>query len=122
MSYEAGVLGLIKAYGFKAVCGAIGVSMLYLALPPLNKDGTFNRKEFICRMAAAIIFSTWLGDWFVSVVDGVLPMVKAHEFPGVFYAFIGAPAWFITRGIAVWMHNRQDKDIGEVIKDAKDIV
>jgi len=122
MSYEAGGIALLKMYGFKAICGAVGVSMLYLALPPLNKDGSFNRKEFMFRMAAAIVFSTWLGDWFVSVVDGVLPMVKAHEFPGVFYAAIGAPAWFITRGIAVWMHNREGKDIGEVIKDVKDTV
>lgn len=121
MSYEAGILAAVKAYGFKAICGAIGVSMLYLALPPLNKDGTFNRKEFIFRLTAAIVFSTLLGEWFVSVVDGLIPAVKAHEFPGVFYAFIGAPGWFLTRAVAVWMQNRKDKDIGEVVKDAKEV-
>ena len=66
--------------------------------------------------------STLCGEWFVSVVDGLVPWMKAHDFPGVFYAAVGAPAWWLSRAVAVWMHNRDGKDIGEVVKDVKDIV
>lgn len=122
MSYEAGGLALIKAYGFKALCGAILVALLYLALPPLNPDGTFNRKEFFYRLGSAILSSCFLGDHLVAVVQGIAPWIMAHDFPGIFYALAGAPAWWITRLIAKWMQTREDTDLAQVIKDAKDLV
>ena len=121
MSYEAGGLALIKAYGFKALCGAILVALLYLALPPLNPDGSFNRREFFYRLGTAIMASTMLGDHVVAIVDGLAPWLHAHEFPGIFYALAGAPAWWLTRLIAKWMHTRQDKDLAQVIHDVKDL-
>lgn len=95
--------------------------MLYLAFPPKNPDGTFNRHEFVWRLAFAIAMSTLCGDWFVSVVDGLVPWIKANEFPGVFYAAVGAPAWWTSRAVAVWMHRRDEKDIGEIVKDVKEL-
>ena len=38
-----------------------GAAMLYIVLPPLNSDGTFNKGEFVARLACAGVFSCLLG-------------------------------------------------------------
>ena len=57
MSAESfgGFATLVKLYGFKAALGMVGAAMLYIVLPPLNADGTFNKGEFVARLACAAL-------------------------------------------------------------------
>lgn len=41
---------------------------------------------------------------------------------GGLYLLCGLPAWIIIRAIFAWTETRKTKDIGELVKDAKEIV
>lgn len=110
----------VKAYGFKAAIGMVGAALLYVVLPPENKDGTFNKKEFVSRLSAAGVFSHMFGDWAVDILSNV-SWLYATNHKAAIYLIVGAPAWWISRAVALWFQNRRAKDVGELIRDAKDV-
>jgi hypothetical protein len=118
---EAAGVAFFKAYGLKVGLGMIGAALLYLVLPPITKDGTFDRKEFVMRLACAGLFSTMFGDWAVDVL-GNWPALHAGGHRGAVYLLVGAPGWWISRAVALWFQGRRDKDIGEMVKDVKDTI
>jgi hypothetical protein len=118
---EAG-FAFFKLYGLKVGLGMIGAALLYVVLPPVKKDGTFDRHEFVLRLACAGVFSTVFGDLAVDTLMHYLPGIPFASHKGAIYLLIGAPGWWISRAAALWFQKRQDKDIGEIVREAKDIV
>lgn len=109
----------VKAIGVKASLGMAGAAVLYLLMPPERPDGTFNRHEFVARVAVAGMCSLLLGDWVVDVLNGLLPWIKASAHPHPFWVASGAPGWWVSRAVALWLYKRKDKDIGEMVDDVK---
>jgi hypothetical protein len=107
------------AVGAKVGLGMAGAAILYLVMPPERLDGTFSKREFAARLAVAGFFSVLLGDWTVAVVDGLVPALKAAAHPAPFWLASGAPGWWVSRAVALWFYKRSDKDLGEMVQDAK---
>lgn len=118
---QAAVLCLtfLKATGIKAFVGAVGACALFLAFPPKNKDGTFNEKEFFYRLVTAAFFSTMFGDWFADVLHAEFPRLMIADHKAVAYLIIGAPAWWVTRLVAVTLQKREGKDLTELWAEYK---
>lgn len=115
-STTGGIAVLLKTLGVPAVFGMIGAAVLYLALPPLNPDGTWNKKEMVLRLVTAGIFSDQLGPLVVDILVTTHPWAHADRHTGVIYMAVGAPGWWVSRSVALFFHNRRGKDILEVIK------
>lgn len=115
----SGAIGLAaaKLAGAKVALGMAGAALLYLFMPPERPDGSFNRREFAARMAVAGFFSLLLGDWFVDVVNGLVPALKAPAHPAPFWLACGAPGWWVSRAAALWLYKRRDKDVGEIVRE-----
>lgn len=109
----------VKAYLLKPIIGMIGAALLYTALPPVKADGSFDRTEFVIRLAAAGIFSHIFGDWAVDILSD-LTWLHAADHKAAVYLVVGAPGWWVTRAVALWLRRRENKDIGEVIKEVKE--
>lgn len=116
---EAAGIAFFKLYGLKVGLGMIGAALLYFVLPPVEKDGSFNRKEFVARLAVAGLFSSVFGDWAVHILMEFLPRLGANQHEGAVYLMVGAPGWWISRAIALWFQNRKGSDIGELVKEIK---
>ena len=108
-----------KMIGLKALLSMIGAAILYMVMPPERLDGSFSRSEFAARLGVAVFFSILLGDWVVSVVEGLAPWLKAAQHPEPFWVASGAPGWWVSRAAALWLYNRRSKDIGELVNDAR---
>ena len=115
----AGASAAIKAIGLKASLGMAGAAVLYLLMPPERPDGTFSRNEFAGRLTVAGLCSILLGDWAVDVVNGLAPWLFAAKHPAPFWLACGAPGWWVSRAIALWIYRRRGEDIGQMIKDAR---
>ncbi|MDC8757513.1 hypothetical protein [Janthinobacterium fluminis] len=122
MSAESfgGFATLVKLYGFKAALGMIGAAMLYIVLPPLNTDGTFNKGEFVARLACAGVFSCLLGGTAYQLLCAQLPTIGAMVNASAIDLIVGAPGWWISRAVALWFQRRNDKDIAEMARDVKE--
>jgi hypothetical protein len=118
---ETGAAGfaLLKTYGLKAVLGMVGAAMLYFILPPLNKDGSFNKHEFVCRLAVAGICSVMFGDWAVDILNHFAPWLKASDHRSAVDLMIGAPGWWASRAVAIYAHKRRDKDILQLVQEVR---
>lgn len=116
----SGVAALVKLYGLKAALGMMGTALLYMVLPPRNANGSFNEVEFACRLACAGVFSCVFGDPVFALLTQHWPTVASALGPKPVDLMVGAPAWWITRAIALWFQRRADKDIAELTKDLKD--
>jgi hypothetical protein len=110
---------LAKTVGGKALMGMIGAALLYAVMPPLNKDGTFNRTEFALRLACAGTFSVVFGDWAVQLFAEFAPRLHAENHTGAVWLLTGAPGWWVSRAAALWMYRRRDKDAGQIIDEIK---
>lgn len=119
MPTESGAFLAVKTLGAKAVMGMIGATLLYAVMPPLNSDGTFNRSEFIVRLACAGVCSMVFGQWGVDLFTEFFPRLGAEKHPAAVFLLTGAPAWWVSRWAAVWLHKRKDKDLGEVYDEVK---
>lgn len=122
MAIETGTAGAglaLKAMGVKASLGMAGAAVLYLLMPPERPDGSFNRREFAARLIVAGFCSSLLGDWAVDVVNGLAPWLMAAKHPAPFWLAAGAPGWWVSRAIALWLYNRKGKDIAEIADDIK---
>jgi len=117
-----GIAALLKFYGLKAVLGMMGAALLYLVLPPRNADGSFSEYEFAARLACAGVFSCMFGDAaYALMLQWDYPKLIAVALgPKAVDLLVGAPAWWITRAVALWFQRRSDKDIAELARDAKD--
>ena len=113
------VLAFLKVTGLKAVIGAVGACLLYLALPPVNKDGTFNQREFAYRLSSAGVFSALFGDWAVSLIHSQFPLLRVLEHPAAIYLLVGAPAWWVTRLVATTLRRREGRDIPTIWDEFK---
>lgn len=122
---SAGSFALLKALGFKTTCGMVGAAMLFVVLPPLDKNGRFDRKEFVGRLAVAGLFSTFFGDMVIEALSGITHLqgwIDFHAHASAIYLMTGAPGWWISRAVALWFQRRNGKDIAELAKDVKDSV
>jgi len=117
-SGSALIAAIIK-YGFAAVLGMIGAALLYMVLPPLTPDGKFDRREFALRLFAAGVVSTLFGDWVISLLMDYTPRLQAQNHAGAAYMMVGAPGWWISRAIALWLQNRRGKDIQQIVHDVR---
>lgn len=111
---------LVKMYGFKAAIGMVGAAMLYIVLPPLNADGSFNKREFVARLACAGVFSCLLGSTVYQMLCAQLPTIGAMVNASAVDLCVGAPAWWVSRAVALWFQRRTNKDIAELARDAKE--
>jgi hypothetical protein len=99
--------------------GMIGAAMLYAAMPPVNADGTFNKREFVVRLACAGVFSAVFGQWAVDMLMQHAASLQADKHSAAVYLLTGAPGWWLSRGAALWLHRRRDKDLGQVYDELK---
>lgn len=113
------VLTFFKVTGLKAVIGAIGACLLFLALPPVDKDGSFNQREFAYRLSSAGVFSTLFGDWAVNMIHYQFPALQVNEHPAAIYLLVGAPAWWVTRLVATALKRREGRDIKTLWREIK---
>lgn len=109
----------VKTLGGKAVMGMIGAAMLYAALPPLNKDGTFNRREFVLRLGCAGVISAVFGEWGVDMLMHHLPTLQADKHTAAVYLLTGAPGWWFSRAAALWLHRRRNRDAGQIVDELR---
>lgn len=105
--------------GTTAWFGMLGAAILYMVMPPVDKDGKFNRKEFVTRLAVAGLFSIFFGDMLASVLQHFVPWLEPLKNKSAVDLLAGAPGWWVSRAAALWLHNRQDKDLGEIIQEVK---
>lgn len=112
----------IADQGTSAIFGMIGAAILYLVMPPVDSNGKFNRKEFAIRLAVAGLFSIFFGDMLVATIQHFAPWLEPLNNKSAVDLLAGAPGWWLSRAAALWFHNRQDKDIAEIIKDVKEDV
>jgi hypothetical protein len=117
---EAAGFVFFKTYGFKVGMGMLGTAFLFCVLPPVDKDGRFNRKEFAARLAAAGVASAVFGDWIIAMLMAKWPWLQLHDHAAPIYLIVGAPAWWIGRAVALWLRRREGKDIGEIVSEVKE--
>jgi hypothetical protein len=123
-SGSAGI-AIFKLYGAKAVFGMIGAALLYVVLPPINTDGSFNKKEFVLRMAVAGVFSCMFGDMAADAINNaswLAPWIQPYKHKSAIDLMVGAPGWWISRAVALGLRKREGKDIVEVVKEVKEII
>jgi hypothetical protein len=108
-----------KTIGGKALMGMIGAVLLYMVMPPLNKDGTFNRTEFAVRLACAGVGSIVFGDWALQIIMEFAPRLHAENHSKAVDLLTGAPFWWFSRAVALHIYRRRDKDAGEIIEELK---
>lgn len=123
-SGSAGI-AIFKLYGAKAVFGMIGAALLYVVLPPTNKDGSYNRTEFVLRLAAAGVFSIVFGDMVADAINNtswLAPWIQPYKHKSAIDLMVGAPGWWVSRAVALAMRKREGKDIVELGKEMKEIL
>ena len=105
--------------GSSAFSGMLGAAILWVVMPPVNKKGKFSRLEFVLRLGVAAIFSMKFGGMVASALQNIVPWLDPLHNRSAIDLMTGAPAWWISRAIALWFHRRNDKDISEIIKEVK---
>lgn len=106
--------------GSSAVFGMIGAAILYFVMPPVDSKGRFNRKEFVIRLAVAGLFSIFFGGMLASTLQHFVPWLEPMNNRSAVDLLAGAPGWWVSRAVALWFHNRRDKDIAQIIKRPND--
>lgn len=117
---SAGGLALLKLYGIKAIIGMIGGAMLYIALPPLDAHGKFDKREFAARLACAGVFSCMFGATVYQMLLANFPVLGPAINASAVDLIVGAPGWWVSRAVALWFQKRSNKDIAELVRDVKD--
>lgn len=109
----------LTSQGLSAAFGMIGAAILYLVMPPIDRRGKFNRKEFVLRLAVAGLFSIFFGDMLASVLEHFIPWLEPLKNKSAVDLLAGAPGWWVSRAAALWLHQRQNKDLGEIVSEIK---
>ena len=124
---------LIKIFGVPLIAGSLAAAMGFMVLWPNSK------REAFARFATSIISSATLGPllvvWLRANNPGLFDAAKAVAVlygadNTIGFLFIaapimvvaGLPSWWIIGAFVRWFDNRKDKDIGQMIKDAKSTV
>lgn len=115
----AGLAALLKSLGLSATLGMVGAALLYIVLPPVNPDGTFNRKEFAARLAAAGVFSVVFGDMGADMLSHFVSFINPEKHKSAIDLLIGAPGWWVSRAVAIWLQKHRDSDIAQLVDTVK---
>lgn len=115
-SAAAGLSVAVKSIGASALLGMIGSALLYVALPPLNKDGSFNKREFVLRLAFAGVFSVLFGDLGGAALHSIFSFIDVDKHKSAIDLMVGAPGWWVSRAVALWFHRNRRIDIGDLVK------
>ncbi len=106
--------GIALAKLFPGSLGVAGGVLSFLFMPPKS------RKEFATRLICAGIGSHFYGN---SVLHFLVALfgayVEKEELRAGVYLMTGGLFFFVVGAIFFWIEKRKDKDIQELIKDAK---
>jgi hypothetical protein len=106
--------GIALAKLFPAALGIVGAVVSFMFMPPKN------RKEFAARLISAGIGSHLFGDSALRVAVQLFgAYVDREELRAGVYFMTGGVFFFLIGALFLWIGNRRDKDIQEIIKDAK---
>lgn len=127
----AGGAALIKWIGVPVIAASLASALTFVFLPPKT------HREFIYRLFVTFIGSFAIGPvlffWFISQFPGVLD-VAVRELSGVagmddgmvkmslsvpFLIAGGLPGWYLLGAMFRWLDKRKGKDLGELVRDAK---
>ena len=61
-----------------------------------------------------------LGGTVYQLLCAQLPTIGAMVNASAIDLIVGAPGWWVSRAVALWFQRRSDKDITELVKDAKE--
>lgn len=103
--------------GSAALFGMVGAAILYLVMPPVDKQGKFSRKEFAIRLAVSGLFSVFFGDMLASALAHFVSWLDPWHNKSAVDLLAGAPGWWISRAAALWLHQKQDKNIAEIVRE-----
>jgi len=124
---------IAKYFGLQLGAGAVAAALGFLVLWPKTA------REGFARLASSIIASIVFGPPLVAFVYSRYPDVFTSaralaeasgvkpEF-GLLYAgapllvIAGLPAWWVLGAVLRWFDKRRDKDIAEIVQDARDAV
>lgn len=120
LSGAAGV-ALFKLYGAKAVFGMVGAALLYVVLPPIDKNGHFDKREFVLRLAIAGVFSVMFGDMAADAINNswLGPWINPYKHKSAIDLMVGAPGWWVSRAVALAFRKRENTDLIDIIKEVK---
>lgn len=105
------------ATGFGIAAGLAAVVVMLMTPPRSKREWAVGLITTVIGSlcgGAAVVQYLGLHGWFQTYVGMVAAM-------GLAFA-CGLPAWAIVRWVFTWIIRRQDKDIGEVIGDARKVL
>lgn len=134
-AFESSAAGgaLIKIFGVPVLAGAAATAFVFLFMWPKTLHEAFVRMT--CTIATSGIFGpfavmvvhSWWPSLFdsakaVSILYGADPSLGVLFVAGPVMVVAGLPAWWIIGGVLRWFDRRKEKDIGEIVHDAVEVV
>ncbi|MYM25788.1 hypothetical protein GTP46_24475 [Duganella sp. FT135W] len=124
---------LIKIFGVPVLAGAAATALVFLFMWPRTLREAFLR--LTSTIATSGIFGPFavmaLHSWWPSLFDSaksVVALSGGNPSMGVLFiaspvmVLTGLPAWWLIGGAIRWLDRRRDKDIGEIVHDAAEVV
>ena len=124
---------LIKIFGVPVLAGAAATAFAFLFMWPKTLKEAFMR--LMCTIATSGIAGPFLviavHSWWPSLFDsakavaalyGADPALGVLFVSGPLLVVAGLPAWWVIGGVVRWLDRRKDKDIGEMVHDAVEVV
>ena len=124
---------MITLFGVPVITGAAATALGFMFMWPRNT------KEAAIRIGSTIIFSTFFGPALVIALRSAWPglFIAARDAASLYgadpaqgFLFIaaplmvaaGLPAWWVVGAFVRWFDKRKDKDIGELVADARGVI
>lgn len=132
-SGTAGGLALLKVFGVHLSASAIAVALGFLFLWPKTMKEAFIR-VFCTVVASSVfgpvlviaVFAWWPGLFHaadgVAAVYRIDPLLTKLFVAAPIMVLAGLPAWWILGGLVLWFERRRNKDLGEMVADARNII
>lgn len=130
---SAGAGALIKIFGVPVLAGAAATALTFLFMWPRTRREAFVR--FTCSICTSTILGpvlvvalhSWWPSLFesaaaVAAMNGADPTLGVLAVAGPIMVLAGLPAWWVLGGIVLWLERRRGKDIGELARDAAEII
>jgi hypothetical protein len=124
---------LIKIFGAPVLAGAAATALVFLFMWPKTLREAFLR--LTSTIATSALFGPFLvmavHSWWPSLFDSakaVTILYGGDPAMGVLFVAApvmvaaGLPAWWLIGGVIRWLDRRRDKDIGEMVHDAAEVV
>lgn len=124
---------IIKLLGVPVVAGACASALVFLFMWPKTLHEAFLR--LACTIATSVIAGPFLvialHSWWPSLFDsakavavlyGTDPALSVVFVSGPVMVLAGLPAWWLIGGLIRWLDRRKNKDLGELVHDAAEIV